>query len=159
MTPLERENAELRARLSAAEQAARAATELAARVTAERDALLAELDSIGRKLQSSVVPVERDGWCTIQFNAFLADKVTTMTMGGGNTDTVYATGDHRKEFAESLKEQHPDCVEVVWKFGRWHHQVDYSRFRNNTLKLRPGIVPTGTSYEYGMTLRKVESAA
>jgi len=38
----------------------------------------------------------KDGWCTIQFNAFLADKVTTLTMKGGNTDTVYATGDHRR---------------------------------------------------------------
>jgi hypothetical protein len=96
----------------------------------------------------------KDGWCTIQFKAFLADKVTTMTMAGGNTDTVYATGDHRREFAESLREQHPDCVEVTWKFNRWHHQVDYSRFRRNELRRAPGITPTGDSYEYGMVLRR-----
>ncbi len=96
----------------------------------------------------------KDGLCTIQFNAFLADKVTTMTMKGGNTDTVYATGDYRREFAESLKEQHPDCVEVAWKFDRWHHQVDYSRFRRNELIRRAGIVPTGAANEYGMVLRR-----
>lgn len=96
----------------------------------------------------------KDGWCTVQFNAFLGDKATTMTMAGGNTDTVYATGDHRREFAESLQRQHPDCVEITWKFNRWHHQVDYSRFKGNALKLKPGITPTGGHYEYGMTLRK-----
>lgn len=96
----------------------------------------------------------KDGWVTVQFNAFLGDKATTMTMAGGNTDTVYAGGDHRRAFAESLKEQHPDCVEVVWKFGRWHHQVDYSPFKRNRLRLKAGIVPTGEANEYGMRLRR-----
>jgi hypothetical protein len=67
-------------------------------------------------------------------NAFLADKMTTMTMKGGNTDTIYNTGDDRREFAESLKAQHPDVVEVTWKFGRWHHQVNYLPFKKNKLK-------------------------
>jgi hypothetical protein len=96
----------------------------------------------------------KEGWCTIQFNAFLGDKATTMQMKGGNTDAVYNTGDNRRAFADSLKEQHPDCVEVVWKFDRWHHQVDYSRFKGNTLRLKDGIVPTGAPYEYGMVLRR-----
>lgn len=94
----------------------------------------------------------KDGLCTIQFNAFLGDKATTMQMRGGNTDTIYNTGDHRREFAESLKAQHPDCVEVVWKFGRWHHQVDYSRFKKNALIRRAGVTPTAESNEYGMRL-------
>lgn len=96
----------------------------------------------------------KDGWCTVQFNAFLGDKATTQTMRGGNTDTVYATGDHRLEFAESLREQHPDCVEVVWKFNRWHHSVDYSRFSGNKLILKNGITPTKSVDEYGMVLRR-----
>lgn len=96
----------------------------------------------------------KDGWCTVQFNAFLGDKATTQTMKGGNTDTVYATDDHRREFAESLKAQHPDCVEVVWKFNRWHHQVDYSRFKGNRLVMKDGITPTGANNEYGMVLRR-----
>lgn len=98
----------------------------------------------------------KDGWCTVQFNAFLGDKATTMTMRGGNTDTVYADGDHRREFAESLVRQHPDVASVVWKFGRWHHQVDYSPFRSNRLRLRPGVTPTGENDELGMVLRRVE---
>lgn len=56
-------------------------------------------------------------------------------MKGGNTDTVYAETNDRKEFAESLKEQHPDVVDVVWRFNRWHHDVDYRRFRGNKLKI------------------------
>ena len=75
---------------------------------------------------------------------------------GGNTDNVYNTGDHRRAFAESLKEQHPDCVEVVWKFNRWHHQVDYSGFKNNALRLRPGVTPTCCGNEYEMRLVRVK---
>lgn len=98
----------------------------------------------------------KDGWCTVQFNAFLGDKATTMTMKGGNTDTVYATNDHRLEFAESLARQHPDVVRVVWKFNRWHHSVDYSPFKDNRLRLRQGITPTGGSNEYGMRLVRAD---
>lgn len=103
--------------------------------------------------------VLKDGWCTVQFNAFLGDKRGTMTMRGGNTDTIYNTGDHRLAFAQSLQEQHPDVVEVVWKFGRWHHQVDYSPFRKNKLRLRAGVTPTGGQNEYGMVLRRRDTTA
>ena len=26
---------------------------------------------------------------------------------------------------------HPDVAKVVWRFGRWHHEVDYKPFQNN----------------------------
>jgi len=71
----------------------------------------------------------KDDWCTIQFNAFLGDKVTTLKMKGGNTDNVYTDGDKRLKFAQSLAKQHPDIVKVTWKYNRWHHQVDYSCFK------------------------------
>jgi hypothetical protein len=57
-----------------------------------------------------------------------------MKMKGGNTDEVYGDTNNRKEFAESLQEQHPDVVKVVWRFDRWHHEVNYKSFRNNVLK-------------------------
>ncbi len=97
----------------------------------------------------------KDGWCTILFNAFLGDKATTMTMKGGNTDTIYNTGDMRREFAESLKAQHPDIVEVVWKFNRWHHQVDYSKFKKNKLIKKPTIEVKEGVNDYGMILTRV----
>jgi hypothetical protein len=96
----------------------------------------------------------KDGWCTIQFNAFLGDKSTTMKQKGGNTDTIYNTGDNRREFAESLKRQHPDIVEVVWKFERWHHQVNYDPFKKNKLVKKEGlIIPQGVN-NYGMSLQE-----
>ena len=101
--------------------------------------------------------VLKDGYCTVLFNAFLAGKVTTMRMKGGNTDTVYATDDNRLEFAESLKKQHPDIVRVVKKFGRYHHQVNYKPFKKNKLIKKEGIVvPKGVN-NYGMTLLEVEN--
>lgn len=101
----------------------------------------------------------KDGYCTALFNAFLIQKAITAgakgkAMAGGNTDNVYNTGDHRRAFAESLKEQHPDCVEVVWKFNRWHHQVNYSQFAKNKPILKDGIVPRQEVNEYGMEVRK-----
>tara|TARA_R100000750_G_scaffold40975_1_gene26549 strand:+ start:708 stop:1475 length:768 start_codon:yes stop_codon:yes gene_type:complete len=79
------------------------------------------------------IRVLKDGWCTILFNAFLIGKVTTQRMKGGNTDNVYTDNDDRMKFAESLQKQHPDIVEVVWKFNRWHHKVNYKPFKNNFL--------------------------
>ena len=101
--------------------------------------------------------VLKDGYCTILFHALLMNKPTTVgakgtAMKGGNTDNVYNTGDHRRAFAESLKEQHPDVVEVVWKFNRWHHQVDYSPFKKNRLVLKPTVTPIAADNEYGMKL-------
>ena len=98
--------------------------------------------------------VLKDGDCTILFNAFLIGKVTTMRMKGGNTGDVYGDTDNRREFAESLQNQHPDCVKVVWKFGRWHHSVDYSKFKRNELKRLKGINTTDKVNNYGMYLTK-----
>lgn len=92
------------------------------------------------------------GYCTILFVAICAYKVPTMIMKGGNTDVLYNQGDKRKEFAESLKAQHPDVTEVVWRYGRWHHDVDYRRFQYNKLIRKPGIViPDGVN-NYGLKL-------
>lgn len=101
------------------------------------------------------IRVLKDGWCTILFNAFLAGKVTTQRMKGGNTKDVYGDTDNRREFAESLVKQHPDIVKVVWKFNRWHHQVDYRSFKNNKLiKVPDVIIPSGIN-NYGMKLIEV----
>jgi hypothetical protein len=79
----------------------------------------------------------KDGWCTILFNAFLADKQTTMTMKGGNTDELYQ-GDGRLKMAQSLYEQHPDVVTITEKWGRPQHHVNYKIFRNNKLIKKAG---------------------
>lgn len=95
--------------------------------------------------------VLKDGWCTILFNAFLAGKVCTMRMKGGNTDELYRD-DGRRKMAESLAEQHPDVVKVVWKFKRWHHQVDYRPFKANLLRRKPNIEVVEGINNYGMKI-------
>jgi len=91
--------------------------------------------------------VLKAGYCTILFNAFLCGKISSMRNKGGNTDTIYNTGDNRLEFAESLKRQHPDVVEVVWKFNRWHHKVNYRPFKDNKLiKVDDTVYPKVDNY-------------
>lgn len=78
----------------------------------------------------------KDGWATVLFNCFLADKEATQRSGGGNTDTVYAD---KSEYDEAgtyektkmLKQQHPTVTQIVRKWDRWHHTVDYSPFEGN----------------------------
>jgi hypothetical protein len=99
--------------------------------------------------------VLKDGWCTVLFNAFLIDKIATMTMKGGNTESLYKLDgqkDGRLLMAQSLQEQHPDLVSIVWKFNRWQHQVNYEPFKKNKLIKKEGIIiPQGIN-NYGMVL-------
>jgi len=94
----------------------------------------------------------KDGWCTVLFQCFLQNKIATMLMKGGNTDTIYNTGDNRLEFAQSLQKQHPDVVTVVERYGRWHHQVDYSSFKYNKLIRKKGLIFKDEINNYGMKL-------
>ncbi len=80
---------------------------------------------------------------TILFNAFLQQKTPTLTMKGGNTDTIYAEGTEAK--SRMLVAMHPDVTTLVWKFGRKHHLVDYKPFkripliRHNDQEVRPKV--------------------
>jgi len=99
--------------------------------------------------------VLKDGWCTAQFQAFLAEKQQTMTVKGGNTP-IYQ-GDGRLKMAQSLQQQHPDVVKIAWKWGRWQHQVDYRPFKNNRPILKKGVVIPDAPNNDGMVLRKREA--
>lgn len=98
--------------------------------------------------------VLKAGYCTILFNAFLVGKVTTQRMKGGNTGEVYGNTDNRREFAESLQKQHPEHVKVVWKFNRWHHQVNYKPFKSTPL-LEIESVEREKVNNYGMNLTNI----
>jgi hypothetical protein len=106
----------------------------------------------------------KDGWCTVLFYAFLADKIATLSMRGGNTDELYKgvnaedkTQDGRWQMVESLCCQHPDVVKITRKWGRWQHQVDYRPFKRNRLIKRPDVeIPQGVN-NYGMRLVKVDA--
>lgn len=97
--------------------------------------------------------VLKDGWCTLQFNAFLCGKVTTQRMSGGNTEEFYKDEGTLNK-SKMLENMHPDVAKVVWKFNRWHHQVDYRPFKKNKLIRKQDIImPTGIN-NYGMVLVK-----
>ncbi len=98
--------------------------------------------------------VLKDGDCTIQFNAFLQGKAATQTLKGGNTDEFYhreskdgnidktkwrdgklnAEGTINK--SKMLYDLHPDVTTIVWKYGRWHHFVDYTPFKKIELRYK-----------------------
>ncbi len=96
----------------------------------------------------------KDGWCTILFNAFLAQKMTTMHMKGGNTDELYQD-DGRRQMAQSLVDQHPDVARVSHKWGRWQHHVDYRQFKQNKLVLKPGVNIPDEPNNYGMVFQRL----
>lgn len=111
--------------------------------------------------------VLKDGDCTIQFNAFLQGKAATQTVKGGNTDEFY-----HKEFVDKdhsfkktgynssgtinkskmLVDLHPDVARVVWRYGRWHHYVDYGPFKKNKLILKSGVNIQKGVNNFGMRL-------
>ena len=103
------------------------------------------------------IRVLKSGYCTILCNAFLAQKMPTMTMTGGNTEDLYEIQDGRLKMAQSLVEQHPDVCKITWKWGRWQHQVDYSQFKKNKLIKKPGIKIKQGIDNYGMLLVKYNS--
>lgn len=102
------------------------------------------------------------GWCTVQFNAFLQLKVMTQTLKGGNTDEFYAREGTLPK-SQMLVRAHPDVAELVHKFSRWHHHVDYRSFRKNKLLRRDDIDIAASIDNYGMHIvprsRQQEAAA
>lgn len=76
------------------------------------------------------------GWNTVQFNAFLANKIRTQTMRGGNTEAFYAA-DGTTAKSAMLVAMHPDCARLHARYGRIHHFVDYSAWRERPLITKP----------------------
>ena len=96
----------------------------------------------------------KDGWCTIQFNAFLQEKCATQTVKGGNDRDFYSV-EGTKPKSEMLVKLHPDVTELTWRFNRWHHYVNYRPFKRNKLIRKKDIkIPRGIN-DYGMRLVSV----
>jgi len=117
--------------------------------------------------------VLKDGDCTIQFNAFLQGKAATQTVKGGNTAEFYhaeGTQDKSKwrdgqlnpegtvNKSQMLVDLHPDVATMVWRYGRWHHYVDYSPFKKNKLRLKQNVELNSFAKvdNYGMKLVKLK---
>ena len=111
--------------------------------------------------------VLENGFCTVQFNAFLQGKAGTQTLKGGNTEVFYAAEgkDGKTEIFEgdynplgtvkkslNLLELYPEVTQVSYRYGRVHHHVDYSKYKSNELLLRKGVKVPKSSNNYGMQL-------
>jgi hypothetical protein len=101
-------------------------------------------------------------WCTIQFNAFLQNKLGTQALKGGNTDEFYhVEGKVRgsSKYADTgtlakslmLARVHSDVARMVHKFNRHHHYVDYSRFKKENMLVRD--LAANPHEEYALNLR------
>lgn len=97
----------------------------------------------------------KSGWCTVQFNAFLQYKITTQVLKGGNTDAFYAKEGTLPK-STMLYRMHPDVTKVVFKFNRWHHHVDYTRFKRLKLIKKADTQITEGVNNYGMSLKYVD---
>lgn len=96
------------------------------------------------------IRVLKDGYCTVMMYAFLADKLTTQSVKGGNTEELYGQGTFEK--SKMLVNMHPDVVRLVHRYGRWHHHADLSQFKGNKLIPVEGLKTPKESNEYGMVL-------
>jgi hypothetical protein len=108
----------------------------------------------GRYNEDAILTLDllKSGWCTTVFLAFLQKKIATQRMPGGNTTELYGVGTEAK--SRMLYREHPDVVELVMRYGRHHHRIDFRAFADKPSLRR--IVPLPSeSNEYGMALRRV----
>jgi len=96
------------------------------------------------------------GWCTIQFNAFLQDKIRTQHTKGGNTEELYGEGTESK--SAMIVRLHPDVAKLAYRFNRAHHVVDFRPFKANKLILKPDVQITPGVNEYGMAVKTLPGA-
>ena len=97
----------------------------------------------------------KSGWVTVQFNAFLQQKMVTQAVTGGNTEDFYEKeGTYPK--SKMQVDMHPDVSRMIWRFGRCHHYVDYTPFAINKLRRKPDAeIPQGVD-NFGMELKKAQ---
>jgi hypothetical protein len=100
----------------------------------------------GRYNEDTILSLDmlKAGWCTIQFNAFLQEKIMTQRVRGGNTAEFYAKEGTAPK-SEMLKAVHPDVTRLVWKFNRHHHHVDYKRFKQPLLRKPDAVMQSPTA--------------
>lgn len=97
----------------------------------------------------------KDGYCTVQFNAFLQHKMRTQSLSGGNTDEFYAKEGTTAK-SQMLVDMHPDVAKLKYRFQRVHHIVDYTPYKKNKLKRKPELDIPKNNNEYGMTIKEVQ---
>jgi len=97
-----------------------------------------------------------DNWCTILVNVFVAEKMQTMAMKGGNTDQLYKE-DGRTNMARSLERQWPYVVTTRRRFGRAQHVIkdQWKRFDTPLIRRKDIDWSALPKNEYGLGLTQV----
>lgn len=97
------------------------------------------------------------GMCTVLFNMFMIDKVSTVAkMRGGNQEELYMGNDTNKKIlkARSLEEIWPQYAKTTIKFNRPHHHVDWKRHFKQKLIRRKDIDFNSVKSPVDFTLKK-----
>lgn len=123
----------------------------------------------GRYNEDTILSLDllKAGLCTIQFNAFLQEKMETQKLPGGNTDEFYLVEGQKRDgqkYADTgtvakskmLCDVHPDVAQMAWRFKRWHHHVDYSPFKAMKLERRADLEVTPGVNDFGMRLVQID---
>ena len=110
------------------------------------------------------IRVLKQGLVSMLFYAFLCGKLRTGTVKGGNTSEIYNNYEEDASLKKSamLKEMHPECIELVEKYGRTHHHVNLDKIinkygfpaRQNALILKKDIEIYNSVNNYGMELAR-----
>ena len=95
----------------------------------------------------------RGGWMTMMWYFLLAQKLTTQTQRGGNTDQLYADGTRMK--SNMARQVHPEYSRLTYRFGREHHKVNYAAAAKVNRLVRDPDVPQAVA----PTLELVERRA
>jgi hypothetical protein len=110
----------------------------------------------GRYNEDTILSLDmlKAGYCTIQFNAMLQEKVTTQVLRGGNSEEFY---DKEGTLPKSQMQVdvHPDVSRLTFRFGRIHHHVDYTPFKKLKLIKKKNIKIKKDIDNYGMELKKI----
>lgn len=94
-------------------------------------------------------------YATIQVQAFLADKIATMTMKGGNTTRYKGTG--RLKMAKELENNWPQFVKTKIRFNRHQHVVSWNKFKKLKLIKKTNyneIVENTKTYDIKLKVKK-----
>lgn len=97
------------------------------------------------------------GWATVQFNAFLIQKLATMAVRGGNTDDLYQ-GDGRLKMARSLERLWPGVVTTERRFQRPQHIVNWRKFDVALVRRSDLDWDAIAATEYPLELRRIRPA-
>lgn len=124
----------------------------------------------GRYNEDTILSLDilKSGLCTVQFNAFLQEKMNTQSIGGGNTEDFYSkegkkfkdckyTDKGTLEKSKMLARVYPEIARVVFRFKRWHHLVNYSGFKQKLIRRDNfDLISVNKVDNYGMNIVKIK---